>query len=216
MTRTTTLGVLVVVLMMVTGGAAGFAGAMTSTSSDAGDATAAASPAPLAQDTTEENETANETTTAEMGNESETEEPEVDPNASASVTFDDQPSNGSALVVNETNLSDGGFVVILDDGGRMLGNSTYLEPGVHENVTVELNTTLNESGVVLAVPQQDTNDNETFDYNATLAADIGEENATDGPYLENGAPGGSTAYVTIGNDTSTRSLAAPKADSSCW
>lgn len=197
--------------MLVTGGAAGFAGATTS---DVGDATAATSSAPLAQETTEEeNETTEEGNETEMGNESEMDdEPAVDPNATASVTFDDQPSNGSAVVVNETNLSDGGFLVILDDGGMMLGNSSYLESGVHENVTVELNTTLEDSGVVVAVPHQDTNDNRTFDYNATLAQEIGAENATDGPYLENGVPGGSTAYVTVGNETSTRSIDVPKAD----
>jgi hypothetical protein len=214
MTRATTFGVLVFALMLVTIGAAGFAGAAAPSSSDAGDVTAAASAAPLAQDTTEEeNETANETTTAEMGNESETDdEPEVDPNATASVTFDDQPSNGSAVVVNETNLSDGGFLVILDDGGTMIGNSSYLEPGTHENVTVELNTTLNESGVLVVEPHQDTNDNETFDYNATLAAEIGAENATDGPYLENDVPVGSTAYVTVGEETTNRSMDVPKID----
>lgn len=181
MTRKAILGAVVVALFLITSGLSGVGGAAITDANEAADA----SSAPLAQETTttEANETENET---------------------ASVTFEDQQSNGSAVVINETNLSDGGFVVILDDGGAMIGNSSYLEPGVHENLTVELNTTINRTQVLVAVPHLDTNGNETFDYNATLAAEIGAENATDRPYLEEGATLGSTAYVTVGNESSQR------------
>lgn len=181
MTRKAILGAVVVALFLITSGLSGVGGAAITDANEAADA----SSAPLAQETT---------TTA--ANESE--------NETASVTFEDQESNGSAVVINETNLSEGGFVVVLDDGGAMIGNSSYLEPGVHENLTVELNTTINRTQVLVAVPHLDTNDNETFDYNATLAAEIGAENATDRPYLSDGATLGSTAYVTVGNESSQR------------
>jgi hypothetical protein len=192
MTRKAMLGAVVVALFLITSGLSGVGGATITDAGEAADASAAVTPNAQVTDAMQDD---NETTTEEAnGTENET----------ASVTFEDQQSNGSAVVVNETNLSDGGFVVILDDDGAMLGNSSYLEPGVHENLTVELNTTINETQVLVAVPHLDTNGNETFDYNATRAAEIGEENATDHAYLSDGATLGSTAYVTVGNDTSER------------
>ena len=190
MTRKAILGAVVVALFLMTSGLSGVVGAATT---DAGEAVDASSSS-LAQGTNamqDENET---TTTGANETENET----------ASITFEDQQSNGSAVVINRTNLSAGGFIVILDDGGAIIGNSSYLEPGVHQNLTVELNTTINRTQVLVAVPHLDTNGNETFDYNATRAEEIGEKNATDRPYLSDGAPIGATAYVTVGNESSQR------------
>ena len=200
MTRTTTLAALVVALMLATTGLASVGSAATT---DAGDAsTSATSAAPLAQDTTEEE---NETDDgSEMqGNES--------ANATASITFEDQPFNGSAVVVNETNLSDGGFVAVFDQDVELLGNSSYLEPGEYENVTIELNATIDREQVLVATPHMDTNGNETFDFNATEAEEVGPANATDGPYLENDVPVSDVAFVTPENASTQRMTAALKA-----
>lgn len=194
MTRKTTLGVLVVTLMLVTTGLAAVGSAATT---DAGDAsTAATSPAPLAQETTEE--------------ENETE------NATASVTFEDQSFNGSAVVVSETNLSDGGFVAVFNQDGDLIGNSSYLETGEHENVTVELNASIEQEQVLVATPHMDTNGNETFDFNATQAEEVGPANATDRPYMENDVPVSDVSFVTPGNESDQGSIGSLWAVDARW
>ncbi|WP_135825344.1 DUF7282 domain-containing protein [Halorussus ruber] len=191
MTRNATFGALVFAVLLVTTGLSGAVGAAPAGSS----ASAATSPAPLAQETTttQSNETANE---------------------SANVTFDDQSVENSSLVVSEANLSAGGYVVVFAQNGTVLGNTSYLEPGTHENLTVNLTTPLSRSQVVIAAPHLDTNDNQTFDFNATQAQQAGAENATDRPYLQaNGLPVSSVAFVTVGNEsrrsTTTASRVAP-------
>lgn len=147
----------------------------------------------------------------------------------ANVTVENQTSNGSAVVVQEVTVPEGGFVVIhaanetedefsenetqfeganeteLEDApaandtaqqytaGEVLGNSTYLEAGTHENVSVALNRTLNESQVLIAMPHQDTNDNQRYEFPEA-----------DNPYTADGQPVTDWANVTLegaGNET---------------
>lgn len=164
--------------MLITTGLSGAVGAQPAPDRGAADA----SPAPLAQETTAQgNETANET---------------------ANLTFTDQATNGSAVVVEEANLSAGGYVVVFAQNGTVLGNTSYLESGAHENLTVTLTTPVNRSQVVIAAAHLDTNDNRTFDFNATRAQEVGRENATDRPYLQSdGLPVSEVAFVTVGNET---------------
>jgi hypothetical protein len=192
MTRNATLGAVVFAVLLITTGLSGAVGAAPAGSSAS---SSAASPAPVAQETTttQGNETANE---------------------SAAVTFQDQSLEDSSLVVSEANLSAGGYVVVFAQNGTVLGNTSYLEPGTHENLTVNLTTPLSRSQVVIAAPHLDTNDNQTFDFNATQAQQAGAENATDRPYLQaNGLPVSSVAFVTAGNEsrrgTTTASRVAP-------
>ncbi|WP_276302409.1 DUF7282 domain-containing protein [Halorussus lipolyticus] len=191
MTRNATLGAIVFAVLLVTTGLSGAVGPSPAGSSGS------ASPAPLAQETTTQgNETANE---------------------SASVTFNDQSLEDSSVVVSEANLSEGGYVVVFAQNGTALGNSSYLEPGSYENLTVNLTTSLSRSQVLIATPHLDTNDNRTFDFNATQAMEAGRENATDRPYLQaTGLPVNSVAFVTVGdsagrNETTTASRVAPTA-----
>ncbi|WP_134670707.1 DUF7282 domain-containing protein [Halorussus marinus] len=133
--------------------------------------------APMAQDTTEEGQ---ETTTEgeEMDGEETTAAGE-EMAENATVTLTNQTTDGSELVVNETMLPEGGFIAIhLADNvtassyedpenvsvGPVVGNSTYLEAGTHENVTVELNRSINESQPLVAMPHQDTNDDERYTF----------------------------------------------------
>jgi len=171
--------------------------------------------AAMAQDTT----TANETTTA-MDQTTVAE--------SASVTMADQTSNGSAVMVDEVTVPEGGFVVIhaaeaadgmatetemtetmMEDettmdnetmtemetdgemaqeytAGEVLGNSTYLDAGTHEDVMVELDAPLNESQVLIAMPHLDTNDNQLYEFPEA-----------DDPYTEDGAAVIDWANVTV-------------------
>ncbi|UPV76603.1 hypothetical protein M0R89_18900 (plasmid) [Halorussus limi] len=193
MTRKSTFGALVFTVLLITTGLSGAVGA-----NPTADGAADASPAPLAQ----------ETTTAQ-GNES--------ANESASVTFTDQRTNGSVVTVNQTNLSAGGYVVVFAQNGTVLGNTSYLEPGTHENLTIPLDTGINASQVVIAAPHLDTDGDQTFGFNATNAQQVGVENATDRPYLqENGLPISQVAFVIVGNETrrgttTTASRVAPSA-----
>lgn len=161
----------------------------------------ATSDAPLAQEDNETTtEAAQETTTVEAAEETTTAE-EAGEAENATVTFGNQTSNGSAVVVNETNLPEGGFVVIhLADNvtadsyedpenvsvGPVVGNSSYLEAGASENVTVELNRSVNESQPLVAMPHQDTDDNQSYDFPEA-----------DDPYTQDQLPVIDVAYVTL-------------------
>ena len=212
MTRKTVL--VAVVAMLALGTPAAFA---------LGTAPNATNDAPMAQETT--TAPGQETTTAAGGQ-------------TANVTFRDQTSNGTAVVVQEVFVPEGGFVVIHEAqqsagettpgaatatgaqtttvpavettttapgeaqtqqyaAGAVLGNSTYLTPGVHRNVTVTLNRSLEESQVLIAMPHRDTNDNQQYDFPQA-----------DDPYVQNGQPVTDWASVTVqatgaGNATAT-------------
>ncbi|WP_162224615.1 DUF7282 domain-containing protein [Halorussus amylolyticus] len=127
----------------------------------------------------------------------------------AAVTFEDQSSNGSAVVVNATNLSEGGFVAVFAQNGTLLGNSTYLEPGEHEDLTVELEPGIDRSQVLVAVPHVDTDDDEVFDFNVTEAeaaattaqeGNVSDVDLTDRPYVADGLPVSAVAFVTVEGD----------------
>ena len=126
--------------------------------------------------------------------------------ANASVTFSDQVSDGTTVTVDTVNTTDGGFVAIHDSSllegdalGSVVGVSPYLEPGVHENVTVTLfdvpgvefdRTELTENQTLIAMPHLDTNENQTYDFVRT-------NGTIDGPYLENETAVTAAANVTV-------------------
>ena len=138
-----------------------------------------------------------------------TEEPEENETEAptANVSFENQTSNGSTVVVDAANSSDGTFVAIHDASllegnviGSVIGVSEYLEQGEHENVSVELfdvsgadfaESELTENQTLIAMPHLDTNDNGTYDFVAT-------DGAEDGPYVnETGQPVVDDAFVTV-------------------
>ena len=125
----------------------------------------------------------------------------------ANVSFENQTSNGSTVVVDAVNSSDGTFVAIHDASllegnviGSVIGVSEYLERGEHENVSVELfdvsgadfaASELTENQTLIAMPHLDTNHNGTYDFVAT-------DGAEDGPYVdETGQPVVDDASVTV-------------------
>ena len=127
----------------------------------------------------------------------------------ANVTFNNQTSNGSAVGVNSTILPEGGFVAIYTVNettgenvtalqsinnstlGDLVGNSTFLRAGSHENVTVLLNSTLVENGTLfenqtlIAVAHRDTNGNQQF------------EATTDESYTDAGRVVADSAFVNV-------------------
>ncbi|WP_254762509.1 DUF7282 domain-containing protein [Natrinema marinum] len=115
----------------------------------------------------------------------------VEEDPQASITFEDQQGNGTAVTIREVTLSDGGYVVVTDGGDDPLAVSERLEAGTHENVTVERedDATRELVGSLTATVHQDTSDEDGYAYAETN----GDE---DQPYLEDGFPVSATATVT--------------------
>jgi len=105
---------------------------------------------------------------------------------SANITAAPQQSGGDNLTVRAANLSDGGFLVVHENttfqADDVLGNSSSLGPGSHENVTVALDEPLEETTTVNVTVHRDTDVDERFDFTSTAGS-------VDGPYLnETGEP----------------------------
>ena len=121
-------------------------------------------------------------------------------NQTAGFTFDNGEPNTTSVLIERVVVPEGGFLVVhqaqnatgeyATEGqvsvGSVVGNSTYLEPGVHSNVVVELNVSIDESQTLIAMPHRDTNDNRQYDFPQA-----------DDPYTENGSPVIDTGYVII-------------------
>lgn len=114
---------------------------------------------------------------------------------SASVTFEDQTTDGSSVEVGSVTMSEGGFVAIHDsrllDGDAIesvVGVSEFLEAGTHEDVMVELDEAPEDGETLVAMPHLDTNDSQTYDY-------VSSEGSEDGPYTD--ADGAVTDDATV-------------------
>jgi len=124
-------------------------------------------------------------------------------NQSAGFTFTDGEPNTTTVVLERVVVPEGGFLVIHEarnvsgdyasaenvSVGPVVGNSTYLEPGEHSNVVVELNETISESQTLVAMPHRDTNDNQQYEFPEA-----------DDPYTMDGAPVIETAYIIVDYD----------------
>ena len=115
----------------------------------------------------------------------------------ASATFENQSSGGNAVTADSVYVPDGGFVTIHDasvtEGAvfdSVRGTSMYLEPGLHRNVDVMLDSPVSEDATLIAMPHRDTNDNETYDF-------LTSEGSNDGPYTDDGSAVTDTAEVTV-------------------
>ena len=103
----------------------------------------------------------------------------------ASVSYDDQQATDTVTVESAT-LPDGGFVVVYNASGAVIGNTSVLEAGAHENITVEVSPAFERSGVSYARLYRDNGSEGTF--NAT----------TDATYnTSTGSAVSSTAYISV-------------------
>jgi hypothetical protein len=115
----------------------------------------------------------------------------------ASITFENQTSNGTTVTVQRVMLNEGGFVQITGENGFSVGNSSYLEPGVQTNLTVQLDEPVAANQTLTAFAVRDVNDNQQFD-------GTGVENDTDQPYrLANGSVVAAEASVTVTGEAVT-------------
>lgn len=132
-----------------------------------------------------DNATGNATDNATVGNRTD------NVTGNASVTFENQTSNGTAVLVQRVRLNDGGFVEVTNANGFSIGNSTYLEPGTHENVTVRLDDPIATNQTLTAFALRDVNDNQQFD-------GVGTGNESEQPYtLANGSAVTDEAFVNV-------------------
>ncbi|PSP55605.1 hypothetical protein BRC82_04815 [Halobacteriales archaeon QS_1_67_19] len=119
-----------------------------------------------------------------------------DAEANASVTINDQESDGQQIVVESVTMADGGFVTIHDDSveetalASVLGTSVYLGPGTHTNVTIILARPIEEDQTLVAMPHRDTNDNEVYDF-------VLSSGEFDGPYTADDGAVTDSAQVTV-------------------
>jgi PGF-CTERM protein len=116
---------------------------------------------------------------------------------SAAVTVTDQQTDGTTVVVDRVDMSEGGFVALHDatlfDGevlGSVIGHSEYLEAGVHENVEITLNERHTSGETIVAMPHRDTDGDEAYTF-------VESEGEADGPYTAAGGAVVDTASTTV-------------------
>lgn len=134
-------------------------------------------------------------------------------NPEATIVFEDQTSNGTAVRVNSVNLSQSGFVAIHDRSltrnnstvGSVIGVSQRLSAGPHQDVVVDLysvdgrefnQSELQENGTLVAMAHFDSNDNGEFDFVQT-------NGSVDGPYFEGPQAVTQRAEVSVASDEET-------------
>lgn len=127
--------------------------------------------------------------------------------SSASVTFENQASDGTSVTVKSATLPEGGFVAIHDarllDGKvleSVVGVSELLGAGDHQNIEVPLfegvpgadfeKSALEKTQVLIPMPHLNTNDMETYDF-------VSSGGEADGPYTKGGAPIVGLGFVAI-------------------
>ncbi|WP_254861814.1 DUF7282 domain-containing protein [Halovivax gelatinilyticus] len=108
----------------------------------------------------------------------------------ASITFTDQESNGSAVLVDSVSLSDGGFVVVTDERGTVVGVSEKLGSDEYDNVTVERIEDQDRElhGRLTATVYHDHTDDDEYSPDP-------DEGTGDRPYIVDGYPVSETATV---------------------
>lgn len=105
-----------------------------------------------------------------------------------SVTFSDQETDGTWVVVDEATLPEGGYVTIMEGRVNVVGHSAYLAPGTHQDISIELISGSRE-GRMRATLHLDTNDDQVYDY-------IESEGEDDTPLLVDGEPVSDTACLS--------------------
>ncbi|RBI63021.1 hypothetical protein DMJ13_00220 [halophilic archaeon] len=126
--------------------------------------------------------------------------------SSASVTFDDQTTDGETVTTASVTLPEGGFVAVHDErllDGKALesvvGVSDYLDASTHENVEITLfdvmgaefeKRMLSEDQTLVAMPHLDSNGNDEYDF-------VSSGGKADGPYTMDGKAVVDDATVSV-------------------
>ena len=112
----------------------------------------------------------------------------------ASITYNDQQATDNVTVESAT-LPEGGFVVIYNSSGGVIGNTSALESGTHENLTVNVSPPFSTSGVSIGELHRDNDSDGTFNETVDTAYNTSSGGAVS-----------STAFITVeSNGTTTTS-----------
>jgi len=130
----------------------------------------------------------------------------------ASVTFLNQSTDGTTVTVAAVTLPEGGYVTVHDatllDGAvveSVIGVSEYLEPGSYVDGEITLyevpgaefdQSALEETQVLIAMPHEETTDNESYDF-------VESDGESDGPYVQAGQPVVTAAYASVDEEAGT-------------
>jgi PGF-CTERM protein len=112
-----------------------------------------------------------------------------------SLVVADQETAGRTVVVDEVNLSDGGFLAVHRGGptGEVIGASSFIPAETtRTNVAIGLNTQLTETTDVFVMPHRDTNANQEYEFPGA-----------DGPYTVNDTsdqPAGQLITLQVGGE----------------
>ena len=114
----------------------------------------------------------------------------------ASATFSDQAvsETNQEVIVDSATLSDGGFIAIHEGSasGDVIGTSGYLEAGQHSNVRIDLDSAINGTTTLVAMPHLDDNSNNLYDFPEA-----------DAPYTADGSAVTASASVSLDVETPT-------------
>jgi hypothetical protein len=143
----------------------------------------------------------------------------------AAVTMSDQETAGGSVTVDSADLSEGGFVVVLNESGRNPGavrGAAYLEPGSHEDVHVDVDPGVSDEEELFAQVHLDTNGDQRFDYDgglvdrpfenrdgAVLATDSARVTYSEGAATPTEADGANATATPTGTATSTDTPGGP-------
>ncbi|ESP88455.1 hypothetical protein K933_08347 [Candidatus Halobonum tyrrellensis G22] len=111
--------------------------------------------------------------------------------ANASLTYDDQTATDNVTVQSAT-LPDGGFVVVYNSSGAVVGTTDALDAGTHENLTVNVTPPFAASGVSFAEIHRDNDSDGSFNATVDTAYNTSTGNAIS-----------STAYITVEDGETT-------------
>jgi PGF-CTERM protein len=171
----------------------------TTTPNNTSTATATATPnnTSTATTTATPNNTSTATTTATPNNTStatatatpnttstptDTPEPTATPRTgTATITFTDQQGE-TTVTVDSVSLSEGGFVVIYNSSGIVIGTSDYLEPGDYESLNVSVSPAFTMSEVVIAEVHYDNGD-QSFNATEDVAYESGGTAVSDTAFV---------------------------------
>jgi hypothetical protein len=118
----------------------------------------------------------------------------------ASIAFANQSVSAEvdtqAVTLASVELDDGGYAVIYDAGGgngtgpdTVIGATSYLSRGAHENVRITLDGTIPDARRLTARAHRDTDGDSMYEY--------GDEAGLDGPYTHAGEPVSETAMIEL-------------------
>lgn len=139
-------------------------------------------------------------------------DPNATPTPTASIRFTDQHTTRSTVTIRSVTLPQGGFIAVHNQsylyGGdptqTAIGISRYLPAGTHQNVSVTLvNGSIQQNQTLVAIPSQDTDNNQTYDY-------VQSDGFRDVPYTDNTGAVTDRAAVTVASSTTpTVDLSSP-------